>query len=247
MDLHGLRRCFLLFPPPPSLPSYHSAPSVLPTAADFISCCVSVCFETVPIVAAAAPAVAPAFTAPRSSHQYLFRPHTLVAFHDGSSLVIPARTSHVLRDVDSFERRRLNERNSAKHSKRNRTRERDEAHLTVGGAHGFGIVLPGLQSGVGSPFKPGQPNESPSPLVKSLDPPSSTGGPATVHLSSNNKNPRPKFIPNGLNGKASTPATTQVQSNGAADPGQVRCERCDRQGCSTSPSPRQRLVSDDGP
>jgi len=71
---------------------------------------------------------------------------------------------------------------------------------------------PHSQSGAGSSVKPSQPNSSTSSLVKNPEPSSSTGGPPTAPLSSSNN----KSIPNGPDGKASTTATTQVQTNGAA-------------------------------
>ena len=49
------------------------------------------------------------------------------------------------------------------------------------------------------------------------EPSSSTGGPATTPPSSNKKpKSKAKSIPNGPNGKASTPATIQVQIDGSA-------------------------------
>jgi len=80
---------------------------------------------------------------------------------------------------------------------------------------------PHSQSGAGSCVKPSQATSnnfsSESALVKNSEPSSSTGGPATVPLSSNNTSKsKAKAVPNGPDGKASTLATTQVQNNGAA-------------------------------
>jgi hypothetical protein len=163
-----------------------------------------------------------------------------------------------LSDVDAFERRRLNGRNGAKHSKKDKAREREEierswdvpgksitpnldagpsyapailgrpspqpqAHLAVGSARGSAAAPPSpqsqSQSGTGSSVKPSQPNNvnSTSALVKNPEPSSSTGGPSTVPPSINNKSKaKAKSVPNGPNGKASTPTTTQAQTNGAA-------------------------------
>ena len=93
------------------------------------------------------------------------------------------------------------------------------SHLAVECACGSAVAspLPRSQSGAGSSVKPSQPNStnSASALVKTPDLSSSIGGPSTAPPSSNNKS-KAKSIPNGPNGKASTPATTQVQTNGAA-------------------------------
>ena len=92
---------------------------------------------------------------------------------------------------------------------------RPQAHLPVRGALGS-AASPSSHppSGAGSPFKPSQPNKSTSERVKNPRPSLSTGAPATAPPSSNNEF-RSKAIPSGPNGKASTPGTMQVQTNGA--------------------------------
>ena len=94
-----------------------------------------------------------------------------------------------------------------------------QAHLAVGGSRESAAAFPlQAQPGAGPSVKPGQPNNSASAaLVKNPEPSSSTGGPPTAPLSSNNRSKnKANSVPNGPNGKVSTPATTQVQINGAA-------------------------------
>jgi len=260
----------VLATPPPPLPSQHSAPSVLPTVAVSVPPCVPAPSEPVPIVAAAipGPAPAPAANSPAPRIGTSPAPRALVPFHAESSLWPYPRAplddrddiveldfadTSALSDVDAFERRRLNGRNGAKHSKKDRARERDEierswdvpgksitpnldpglshtpeilgrpsqpqAHLAVGGARGSAAASPSpqAQTGAGSSVKPSQLNNSSSAPVKNPEPSSSTGGLPPAPPSSNNKSKsKAKSIPNGPNGKASTPVTTQVQTNGAA-------------------------------
>ena len=268
----------VLATPPPPLPSHHSAPSALPIAATSIAPFVPAPSEPAPSVVAPAPAPAlapapapvpaPIVPAPRVGTSPA--PRALVPFHAESTLWPYPRAplddrddiveldfadTSALSDVDAFERRRLNGRNGAKHSKKGKAREREEierswdvpgksatpnldpgsshtpeiltrpsqpqAHLAVGGARGSAAASPSPQAqpGAGSPVKPSQPNNSASTLVKKPEPSSSSnGGPATaLPSSSNNKSKaKGKSVPNGPNGKASTPATTQAQTNGTA-------------------------------
>jgi hypothetical protein len=175
------------------------------------------------------------------------------------TVVTPARTTRrqrrcrrarlctrTLIDVDAFERRRLNSRNCAKHSRRDRARarERDEiehlwgcgkriiaphldpsssrapeilggpsppqAHFAVGGARRSTTASPSplLQSGAGPSVKPSQSNNCIHAGEKFLD-----------HHRPTTTNPRPspsRSPMDGPNGEASTPPTTQVQTNGTA-------------------------------
>ena len=97
-----------------------------------------------------------------------------------------------------------------------------QAHLAVGGARGSAAGSPSPHSpsgAVSSSVKPSQPNNSNSAptVVKNPESSSSTGGPSTAPPSSNNKSKaKAKSVPNGPNGKAPTPSTTQAQTNGAA-------------------------------
>ena len=126
---------------PPPLPSHHSAPSVLLSAAVSVPPCISAPSEPVPIVAMASPTPAPAATVPGPHIDTSPAPRALVRFHEESFLCPYPRApvddrddiveldfadTSALSDVDAFERRRLNGRNGAKHSKKDRARERDE-------------------------------------------------------------------------------------------------------------------------
>jgi hypothetical protein len=272
----------VLATPLPPLPSHHSAPSALPTAAASVAPCAPAPSEPAPIVAApvlapapapvpvSVPAPAPTVPAPRIGTSPA--PRALVPFHAESTLWPYPRAplddrddiveldfadTSALSDVDAFERRRLNGRNGAKHSKKDKAREREEierswdvpgksitpnldpgsshapeilarpsqpqAHLVVGGARGSAAASPSPQAqpGAGSSIKPNQPNHSASTLVKNPEPSSSSnGGLATAPPSSSNNKSKAKgkSVPNGPNGKASTPTTvtTQAQTNGTA-------------------------------
>ena len=148
VDLRRPRRCFrsLLLP---LLILSLSALSALSTAAASIPPCAPAGAppEHAPIVVMAAPAPAPvsvpapAPTVPAPHIGTSPVPRALVPFHEDSSLWPHPRASlddrddiveldfadtSVLSDVDAFERRRLNGRNGAKHSKRDKAREREE-------------------------------------------------------------------------------------------------------------------------
>ena len=142
----------VLATPPAPLPSQHSAPSVLPTVAVSVPPCVPPPSEPAPVVAAASPAPAPAAPAPAVPGPRIGTspaprigtspaPRALVPFHAESTLWPYPRVplddrddiveldfadTSALSDVDAFERRRLNGRNGAKHSKKDRAREREE-------------------------------------------------------------------------------------------------------------------------
>ena len=125
--------------PPPLLPSHHSAPSALPSAAASVLS-ISAPSEPTPTVPVAAPAsAAPAVPAPRVGTSPA--PRILVPFHAESSLWPYPRAplddrddiveldfadTSALSDVDAFERRRQNGKNGAKLSKKDRAREREE-------------------------------------------------------------------------------------------------------------------------
>jgi len=154
------------------LPSHYSAPSVLPTAAVYVPACVPAPSEPAPIVAAPAPAPAPTPTVPGPRIGTSPAPRTLVPFHEESSLWPYPRAPldnrddvveldfadpGALSDVDAFERRRPNGRNGAKHSKKDRAREREEIERSWD-VPGEGIT-PNLDPGL-SPEILGKPSQT---------------------------------------------------------------------------------------
>src|SRR5262249_22577268 len=117
--------------PPATLPSHHSAPSVLPNAASSI--------PPPPEPASTQGVVPPATSAPRAGASP--GPRALVPFHAESTLWPYPRAplddreeiveldfadTSALSDADAFERRRQNGRNGAKMSKKDKAREREE-------------------------------------------------------------------------------------------------------------------------
>jgi hypothetical protein len=124
----------------PTLSSHHSSPAVLPTAATSSSP------PSVPVPVSVphqdsspAPAVVTVTDAPRTGAA--LAPRELVPFHTDSTLWPYPRAplddrddiveldfadTSALSDVDAFERQRQNGKNGAKHSKRDRAREREE-------------------------------------------------------------------------------------------------------------------------
>ncbi|KAI9462791.1 Dcp1-like decapping family-domain-containing protein [Lactarius psammicola] len=121
---------------PTTLSSHHSSPAVLPTAASSA--------PTIPVPPDPSPATVTAVAAapspaPRTGSS--LAPRQLVPFHEDSSLWPYPRAplddrddiveldfadTSALSDVDAFERQRQNGKNGAKHSKRDRAREREE-------------------------------------------------------------------------------------------------------------------------
>jgi len=161
--------------------------------------------ESAPIVAAAvpAPASAPTVSAPRLGTSPA--PRALVPLHEHSSpwpypraplddhddiVELDFADTSALSDVDAFERRRLNSRNGAKHSKRDKAREREEAERSWG--------VPGKRITPNLDVRPsyapailGRPSPQPQAYLavgsarrSAAASPSSTRNPALDHLSS---------------------------------------------------------------
>lgn len=146
----------------PPLPSYHSAPSALPSAASFA--------PSVPAPSEPSPTVAvvyaPATAVPAPRIGSSPAPRALVPFHAESSLWPYPRAplddrddiveldfadTSALSDVDAFERRRQNGRN-AKLSKKDRAREREEIERswdTPGNVNP--VAIPNVVVAAGSP------------------------------------------------------------------------------------------------
>jgi len=136
----------VLATPPLPLPSQHSAPSVLPSAAVSVPPSVPAPSELAPIVAAAnaapAPCPRPRRHRARSSHRHLpcasraralpcgidpVWPYPRAPLDDRDDIVeLDFADTSALSDLDAFERCRLNGRNGAKPSKKDRARQRDE-------------------------------------------------------------------------------------------------------------------------
>jgi hypothetical protein len=224
---------------PSSLPSHHSAPSVLPTAATSAPPVPS--SGPAPTTGLTAPAV-PAAPAPRAGTSPA--PRVLVPFHEESSLWPYPRAplddrddiveldfadTSALSDVDAFERRRQNGKKGAKMSKRDRAKEREDIERswdvpgsTVIPDREVGLLHPavGRPSTVSPSPRPGavnakQPNSA-SALMNNPAPSSAGGQAATAPLCGNNKSKavKSKYIPNGPNAQASVPPAT-TQANGA--------------------------------
>src|SRR5260221_13975911 len=160
----------LLSPPPPPLPSHPSALSALPTAAvSSVPPCAPAAApsEPAPIIVTAAPALAPisapaptpTVPAPRVGTSPAPRaplpfhadsslwPYPRAPLHDRDDIVeLDFADTSALSDVDAFERRRLNGRNGAKHSKRDKAREREEIERSWD-VPGQSITTPNLDAG----------------------------------------------------------------------------------------------------
>ena len=136
----------MLVTPHLPLPSHHSAPSILPIEAASVLPFFLAHSEPARVVAATAPALAPAPAVPAPRVGTPPASRTLLPFHEGSSLgpypcaplddcddivELDFANTSALGDVNPSERRRPCGRKDAEHSKRNRARERDEIDLSL--------------------------------------------------------------------------------------------------------------------
>ncbi|KAF8267168.1 hypothetical protein EI94DRAFT_70854 [Lactarius quietus] len=199
----------------PSLSSHHSAPAVLPTAAS------STPASVVPVPQDSSPAPPDVTTvpAPRSTGPSP-APRALVPFHADSTLWPYPRAplddrddiveldfadTSALSDVDAFERQRQNGKNGAKHSKRDRAREREEIERSwdvPGDAQRINATPPKLLHA--------QPRTGAS-VQKATSPPkanhSTTPLKPTAEVPSNDKSkPKPNSVANGPGPKVQVPA-----------------------------------------
>ena len=213
---------------PTTLSSHHSSPAVLPTAASST--------PPVPVPQDPDPTTAAVTDAPRTGTA--LTPRALVPFHAESTLWPYPRAplddrddiveldfadTSALSDVDAFERQRQNGKNGAKHSKRDRAREREEierswdvpgdaqrinANISAG-THPTPARLSQAQARTGASL----PRATPPPRANHSTPPLKPSAETLVVTaaaqvpSSDKSKPKTKSIVNGPNGnKVQVPA-----------------------------------------
>jgi hypothetical protein len=186
----------------PTLSSHHSSPAVLPTAAPSSSP------PPVPVPVPQDPSPAPAAVtvtdAPRTGAA--LAPRALVPFHAESTLWPYPRAplddrddiveldfadTSALSDVDAFERQRRNGKNGAKHSKRDRAREREEIERSWDVPGDAQRIIPNVNANAGA-AQPAQ--------IRLLQTPSRTGPSvprATPPPKANHSTPPIKSTPEG--------------------------------------------------
>ncbi|KAI0263109.1 Dcp1-like decapping family-domain-containing protein [Gloeopeniophorella convolvens] len=188
--------------PTPAMPSLHSAPAILPTAA-----------SSMPAVPPAPPLIAaPASASPAPRMGTSPAPRTLVPFHEESSLWPYPRApvddrddiveldfadTSALSDVDAFERRRRNGNGNGngKHARKDRAREREEIERSWD--------VPGHMQSATPPAPSPVPAPAPAPLAASERP---KGKSKHAANGTNAKTQAPAPAPAPASAPASTPA-----------------------------------------
>ena len=201
---------------PTTLSSYHSSPAVLPTAA-----------SSAPTTATVAAAPSPAVSAPRIGASPA--PRQLVPFHEDSSLWPYPRAplddrddiveldfadTSALSDVDAFERRRQNGKNGAKHSKRDRAREREEIERSWDVPGDAQRVNANTNANPGTHPALARLSQAPSRTGASVS--KATPPPHAGATKANHSAPPPKPIPSQLSSEAT--AAAQAPSSDKSKP-----------------------------